>query len=53
MRFAIGATAALAAAFVRADDTEAEPSSSTAVAKPTFTVCYVHVSERDEDTDRC
>lgn len=46
MRFAIGATAALAAAFVRADDTEAEPSSSTSVAKPAFTVCHLHLSEK-------
>lgn len=37
MRFAVGATV-LAAAFVRAEE-EAEPSSSTtALAKPTFTV---------------
>lgn len=42
MRFAIGATVALAAAVVRADDAssaETETSSSTTVAKPTFTVC--------------
>jgi calnexin len=42
MRFAIGATYALAAAVVRADDAsaaEAESSTSTTVAKPTFTVC--------------
>ena len=42
MRFAIGATAALAAAFVRAEDAsspDAESSPSPAVAKPTFTVC--------------
>jgi calnexin len=41
MRFAIGATVALAAAVVRADDASssaAESSSSTSVAKPTFTV---------------
>jgi hypothetical protein len=41
MRFAIGATYALAAAVVRADDAsaaEAESSTSTSVAKPTFTV---------------
>jgi hypothetical protein len=41
MRFAIGATYALAAAVVRADDAsaaEAESSTSTTVAKPTFTV---------------
>jgi calnexin len=36
MRFAVGATFALAAAVARADD---ESSSSTSVAKPTFTVC--------------
>jgi calnexin len=42
MRFAIGATYALAAAVVRADDAssaEAESSTSTSVSKPTFTVC--------------
>jgi calnexin len=42
MRLAIGATVALAAAVVRADDassSEAESSTSTSVAKPTFTVC--------------
>lgn len=38
MRFTIGATAALAAAVVRAEEPAAE-SSSTSVAKPTFTVC--------------
>ena len=41
MRFAIGATVALAAAVVRADDaspSEVESSSSVSVAKPTFTV---------------
>lgn len=41
MRLAIGATYALAAAVVRADDAsaaEAESSTSTTVAKPTFTV---------------
>lgn len=41
MRFAVGATFALAAAVVRADDAssaEAEASTSTSVAKPTFTV---------------
>jgi hypothetical protein len=41
MRFAIGATYALAAAVVRADEAsaaEAESSTSTSVAKPTFTV---------------
>jgi calnexin len=41
MRFAIGATVALAAAVVRADDassSEAESSTLTSVAKPTFTV---------------
>jgi len=41
MRLAIGATYALAAAVVRADDAsaaEAESSTSTSVAKPTFTV---------------
>lgn len=40
MRFAIGATAALAA-IVRADDAssvEAESSTATSVSKPTFTV---------------
>ena len=42
MRFAIGATVALAAAVARADDaSSSEPaSSSTSVAKPTFTVCF-------------
>jgi calnexin len=43
MRFAIGATAALAAAFVRAEDAsspDAESSSSATVAKPKFTVCF-------------
>lgn len=42
MRFAIGATVALAAAVVRADDAsapKAESSAATTVAKPTFTVC--------------
>jgi len=43
MRFAIGATVALAAAVVRAEDAsapEAESSAATSVvAKPTFTVC--------------
>lgn len=39
MRFSIGATAALAAAVVRAEEPAAEASSSTSVAKPTFTVC--------------
>lgn len=42
MRFAIGATAALAAAYVRAEDAsspDTESSPSPAVAKPTFTVC--------------
>jgi hypothetical protein len=49
MRFAVGATYALAAAVVRADDAsaaEAESSTSTSVAKPTFTVssyCVRHV----------
>jgi len=41
MRFAVGATAALAAAVVRADEAssaDAESSTSTSVAKPTFTV---------------
>lgn len=41
MRFAIGATFALAAANVRADDAssaEAESSTATSVTKPTFTV---------------
>lgn len=38
MRFSIGATAALAAAVVRAEEPAAEASSSTSVAKPTFTV---------------
>lgn len=41
MRFAIGATVALAAAVARADDASsstAESSTSTSVAKPTFTV---------------
>jgi hypothetical protein len=43
MRFAIGATAFLAAAVVRADEessssSEVETSTSSAIAKPTFTV---------------
>jgi hypothetical protein len=48
MRFAIGATYALAAAVVRADDAssaEAESSTSTSVAKPTFTVCLPRLSQ--------
>jgi hypothetical protein len=52
MRFAIGATVALAAAVVRADDassSEAAASPSVTVAKPTFTVrlpstCIAHVA---------
>ncbi len=43
MRFAIGATVALAAAVVRADDAssaEADASSSASVPKPTFTVSF-------------
>jgi hypothetical protein len=46
MRFAVGATYALAAAVVRADDAsaaEAESSTSTSVAKPTFTVSSYRV----------
>lgn len=39
MRFTIGATAALAAAVVRAEEPAAESSSTSSVAKPTFTVC--------------
>jgi hypothetical protein len=44
MRFAVGTTALLAAAFVRADDAASpsadESSSSTSIVKPTFTVGY-------------
>jgi hypothetical protein len=48
MRFAIGATYALAAAVVRADDAsaaEAESSTSTTVAKPTFTVRRLRIAQ--------
>lgn len=44
MRFAIGATVALAAAVARADDAsaaDAEAAPAVAVAKPTFTVSTV------------
>lgn len=51
MRFAIGATAALAAAFVRAEDAsspEAEASPSSAITKPTFKVCF-HTAPRSKE----
>lgn len=54
MRFAIGATAALAAAVVRADDAspvEAESSASTAVAKPTFTPSTLKAPFLEQFTD--
>jgi hypothetical protein len=54
MRFAIGATVALAAAVVRADDAssaEAESSTPISVPKPTFTVSIPSASGRAELTN--
>lgn len=54
MRFAIGATAALAAAFVRAEDAsspDAESSPSPAVAKPTFTPTSLKAPFLEQFTD--
>ncbi|KAF1840014.1 calreticulin precursor [Cucurbitaria berberidis CBS 394.84] len=54
MRFAIGATVALAAAFVRADDassSEAESSTSTSVSKPTFTPTKLKAPFLEQFTD--
>ncbi|EAT88145.2 hypothetical protein SNOG_04385 [Parastagonospora nodorum SN15] len=54
MRLAIGATYALAAAVVRADDAsaaEAEPSTSTSVAKPTFTPTKLKAPFLEQFTD--
>lgn len=57
MRFAIGATALLAAAFVRADDeassSAAEAESSTSIAKPTFTVSLIRYLSNASLTDTC
>ncbi|KAJ8105826.1 hypothetical protein OPT61_g9947 [Boeremia exigua] len=51
MRFSIGATAALAAAVVRAEEPAAEASSSTAVAKPTFTPTTLKAPFLEQFTD--
>ncbi|KAF2662756.1 calreticulin precursor [Lophiostoma macrostomum CBS 122681] len=56
MRFALGATALIAAAVVRADDAEssssvAESSSSTSIAKPTFTPTKLKAPFLEQFTD--
>ncbi|XPS93699.1 hypothetical protein M3J09_003042 [Ascochyta lentis] len=51
MRFSIGATAALAAAVVRAEEPAAESSSSTVVAKPTFTPTALKAPFLEQFTD--